>query len=186
MTALHRFRRPEVGLTACICEGFAGRPMQGYCQTPRRLFFLTWDGQQLRTPVGHSGQNTGPQTGAEGPADLDEVYEARFFDEVGELRWLRNPETDGEGTAAWLSKEGAVPSGFTHLDSPTITATHEIRIIAQQRAVLPGIPPDTRASYVIREYFGPAPGQAGEDGNQMVVEQRILRIEPWKEGQTHG
>lgn len=191
MSALYRYQRPRTGLLDCLCEGFAARPLEGYCQTPRHLVFVVWDGRDVQA-LDRADLNQRRTPGPPGASaeDLNQVYEARFFNEQGELRWLRDPEAADTGTAAWASEAETAPPGFAPLpaeppDAFAHLTIHDTRIIAQKRAVLPGIAPDTRACYVVREYFGPAPGTAGEDGNQRLVESRILRIEPWPEVPHH-
>lgn len=81
-----------------------------------------------------------------------------------------------------MSEAEGAPEGFEPLDALAdleVLQEPEGRIAAQTRAELPGISVGERAGYVIREYIGLAPGQAGRDGNFMLVEQRILALEPW-------
>jgi len=190
MTTLYRYRRSGATLADCLAAVAAPAPngaLTGYCHSPRWTRFGTVDVQGslifVRTP--------GPATAD----NLGQIYEARFFCEAGELRWLRDPEGVGTGQAAWVSEIEGAPKDFEALKPFTDleilrdpkTDKPDVRIVAQERAELPGIAPGERAAYVIREYIGPAPGQAGEDGNRMVVEQRILRIAPWTgQENSHG
>lgn len=191
MSTLYRHHRPRAGLLDCLREGFTARRLEGYCQTPRHLFFLVWEGgvlEALDRADPHQGRTPVPPGAS--AEDLNQVYEARFFNKDGELRWLRDPEAADTGTAAWVSEAETAPPGFAPLpgDPPDAFKHLTFRdtvIIAQERAVLPGIPPGTRGCYVLREYFGPAPGMAGEDGNQRLVESRLLRIKPWTEAPHH-
>ncbi len=185
---LYRWRRDRIGLAACLRDCFSGQRLMGWCQTPRHLFLLGWDGAAVLDWTGKA---------LEGPDPLGQVYEARFFhsggDPDGELRWLRDPETDGFGRAAWVSETDRwAPRGFETADVlsdlepldalATPGGTIPNRILIQARAELPGIPPGEPAVYRIREYMGPAPEPAGDHGNWIVVEQRILGIRPLNGG----
>ena len=176
---LYRYQRSGIALAVCLADAFARATLIGYAQTPRRLLFGRWDGA---TFVDAGGR----------PLDLAQAYEARLFCEAGELRWLREPETGAGGRAAWISETDAAPTGFQAIE-PLLQDLEPLdqlgigdglpnRIIAQTRARLPGIAEGQRGAYCIREYIGPAPGEAGRQGNHIVVEQRILGIAVWNEG----
>ena len=178
-TTLYRHQCKAVALTDCLSRSFSKHRLVGYCQTPRRLLFGTWDGA-----VYLDANDT--------ETDLTQVYEARLFSEAGELRWLRDPESDGLGRAAWLSETDDCPEEFSALDALTelgIIDQFQLgssvvpnRVLTQSRAHLPGVPSGQRGVYRIREYIGAAPGEAGTQGNRIIVEQRSLGIEAWTEG----
>jgi len=176
---LYRYQSAAIALADCLAQSFAKRRLLGYCQTPRSLLSGTWDGGAY-------------QDEQDADADLGQVYEARFFSDDGELRWLRDPQTDRLGQAAWLSEIEACPDGFSALDALQELAKIDQfdlrggivpnRILTQSRARLPGVPKGQRGVYRLREYIGPAPGEAGKQGNRIIVEQRILGIAAWVEG----
>jgi hypothetical protein len=171
MTSLYRYRRRDASLSDCLAAVAANAPLHGYCHSPRWTRFGACDGRGLLT---FAGQESGAAT-----APLDQIYEARFFCDSGELRWLRDPESDGTGQGAWVSEVQGVPEGFESIDTLDGLTAMTGQIAIQHRAELPAPLRADPAAYVIREYIARAPGQAGQDGNCMVVEQRILRIAPW-------
>lgn len=164
MTDLYRYRAAGTGLSECLAGAFGGRRLIGFAQSPGRLLWLVWDGQRCD------------------PSGLDQVYEARLFCEQGELRWLRDPESDGAGRAAWVSEQASAPTGFEPI-APALSDLDFVdgRIISYGEDFPGAEVPKTIGAYALREYIGPAPGTAGEDGNRVVVEQRILGIVPREE-----
>jgi hypothetical protein len=184
MTTLYRYSRRDAALGECLAAAAAKANLQGYCHSPRWTRFATCDDKGQLAFV--------PRLGSPDSEALDQVYEARFFCEAAELRWLRDPDGTGNGQAAWVSEAEGAPEGFMPLEKPLDRLTDleilkalETRIAIQPRAELPGIDPGKRGAYRLREYIGLAPGQAGADGNCMLVEQRILGIAPWTEKENN-
>jgi CRISPR-associated protein (TIGR03984 family) len=137
---------------------------------------------------------------------LSYVYEARVFTEQGELRWWNDPATGfGQGQAAYLSEAQRPPDGWP--DCPAVR--HEVvrwpnhyllwgegwdtntrtlaagwsRLAAGRIGTLPvpfgGLQPKERLQLSTVEYFGQAPGLAGEHGNVVVVEERLVKLEKY-------
>ncbi len=156
-TILYRFQRANLTLAHCLTDAFAGRSLLGLLQSPRAWRLATWDGQDA------------------GPLKLDQVYEARLFCEEGELRWLRDPAATGQGRAGWISELAYTPKGFEPVDSRALE-TIDGTILSYAKGFPGADVPDDVAGYTIREYIGSASGMAGEDGNMIVVEHRILRV----------
>ncbi len=156
--ALYRFAHSNLTLEDCLMGSFARLPMQGLAQTPRVWELVEWDGQDLL-----------------GPVDIDQVYEVRLFCAAGELRWLRDAESVGQGRAAWISECADVPEGFAPVDTRELEPL-DGQILSYGDGIAGEPVHDGVAGYAIREYIGQAPGTAGEDGNMIVVEQRILRV----------
>ncbi|WP_374690957.1 CRISPR-associated protein Csx19 [Accumulibacter sp.] len=179
---LYSLRRNGVHLAEALHGVAAGVVLAGLCHSPMRAFFVRWDGGALAPGDG---------------GDLAQVYEARLFAESGELRWLRDPEdAGGRGDAVWLSESPVDRAGWLPLD-PLAGLT----VIAGRR-LLTGVLGEPRESgwsgmhaprhgevavpavgaagerlcLISREYLGAAPGTAGEDGNDLVVEERLLAI----------
>lgn len=157
MTTLHQYHQEKVKLADCLSDSFAGVRLEGFLQTPSRLIWL--DGTQ--NPAGVDG--------------LEQAYEARLFCDRGELRWLRDPESAGDGRAAWLSEQNHAPDAFEELDCIQAEDIIDGQILAYPPNPHDADAPADFGGYAIREYIGYAPGTAGEDGNLMVREQRILR-----------
>lgn len=169
-TTLYRYTHDNIPLTEALNAGWSDARLIGYVQAPDRLVL-----------------DTGPSA-----AQVPGIYEARFFNEEGELRWFHDPAVDAAGRAVWLTEQPRdpvrMPSGFRPLDPLTaLEAIDHLRlggqdrtnqVVLQTRASIPGIPPGERAVYIVREYLGPAPGLAGEDGNWLVIEHRIRGIQP--------
>jgi hypothetical protein len=189
---LHRYKDSKVRLVKCVAEIAPTLTLTGWCATPQRLFCVSVDAHGWRD---HLGQ---PMSAAD--AAIAQVYEACLFHpepgpfEVGallttggELRWLRDPETDGVGRAAWASERDSCPSGFTELPRLVdLTALDQIatpdgtvsnRVLTQTRGRLPGIAVGTRAAWRLREYIGPAPAPAGDQGNRVIVARRLIGID---------
>jgi CRISPR-associated protein (TIGR03984 family) len=182
--------RPKAAIT--LDDGLkpVNRPLTGLCYGPNRCFFVRWKNGALEFPSDDS-KNEWPR-----------VYEARFFDADGELRWWRNPQGRGEGSAVYLSetnrglegwKDQSPSNGLTPVDGGYLLRGERL-----DNAGLPAgwywlssaavgklaVPFDfggcakeiRRLSLCVREYIGLAPGRAGEDGNRAVVEERWLEL----------
>lgn len=178
---LNRFRRENLTLSEAL-QGFG--PHTGLCYSPQAAFFAVWDGQNALTAQGEQLE----------PVD-DQIYEARFFNSEGELRWLRD-SYHATGNAAYLSEASEVPAGWNPL--PSFSAEP---VLGQYR--LRGKPTDDHAppgwsclgeaainTYAIplrlteekfaqvnyREYLGLDPGAAGQDGNVVVLAQIFVEL----------
>jgi hypothetical protein len=162
-----------------------GRDLTGFCMTPAHFVFVRHHTGQLETPE---------------QIDIAQTYEAHFFDGDIELRWLRDPEADGTGTAVCLSdSDPGLSDGWGDVsidDVESLPDSHRLMtgtLTAGQddqpgwrhmnaprhgRVALPLTDArNGRPAYVVREYLGCAGGPAGEDGNRMIVEERIIRID---------
>ena len=182
MKTLHSYRKDNLSLSDALLA-CPKRPLVGYCLTPASFVFARWHGGAVETVQALA---------------IGQVYEARFFDADGELRWLRDPEAGEAGTAVWISEQEAALSGW-------VSAKLDVEPVADARRMMTGtlaypspensgwwemnaprhgkleIPmsdgvPGRRPAYIVREYLGSAPGSAGKDGNLMVVEERIVGI----------
>lgn len=157
----------------------------GYLMSPRGFRFIRWRGGRLE--------------GDTLPSE-EQVIEARLGCPTGELRWLRNPNGKGEGVAVWLTEEQAGPNDWAQvaqrgcqlsrdvlqLLTGTLAGAHPeggpgwslMNAPRHGKVPLPlDARPGERPAMRLREYLGAAPGQAGEDGNQMVIEERLLGLE---------
>lgn len=187
MTMLYTQRRDAVTLNEALAA-LPGQTLVGFCMTPAKFAFARWIGKTVETADS---------------IDLAQVYEARFFNETGELRWLRDPATAGFGTAVWIAETEITLTEWEQpcplpLDVEPILETDAHRLLtgklAEPHESLAGwswmnaprhgkvaVPvsggnSQQRLAYVVREYLGSAPGSAGKDGNKMVVEERIIGI----------
>lgn len=168
----------------------------GLCYTPARCAFALREGGRL---LDHKGR----------PLDPSQVFEARVFGPGGEMRWLRDPERQsGEGRAVYLSEASTGPQGWTSSQMDHLLALENHYLLWGQ--MLPPHPNGAtpRPSWVVlgtarvgtlhvpfsgeltegqglrlvcREYLGPAPGDAGEQGhgNQVVRAERLCGIDPY-------
>lgn len=183
---LYGMRKQGISLAAALHVAAPGFALVGFCASPASAFFARWDGATL-----HPG-DTG---------DLGQVYEARLFAVAGELRWLRDPESaSGLGDAAWLAETAVGLDDWTAL-SPleNLDAIDGQRLLTgvlgrpgedgwsvmnaprHGQVTVPVAFPakdavGRRLAMTVREYLGDAPGSAGEDGNRLVVEERLLSI----------
>lgn len=183
---LYGMRKQGISLAAALHVAAPGLALVGFCASPAAAFFARWDGAML-----HPGD----------AGDLGQVYEARLFAAAGELRWLRDPEdAAGLGDAAWLAETPVERDGWTVL-SPlgNLDALDGQRLLTgvlgergedgwsfmdaprHGRVAVPVTFPaggavGRRLGMTIREYLGDAPGSAGEDGNRLIVEERLLSI----------
>ena len=183
MTTLYTQRRDAVSLINALAA-FPNQPLIGYCMTPAKFVFARWNGTGVETADGMG---------------LDQVYEARFFDKTGELRWLRDPAANGVGSAVWIAESETKLAGWMPVDcldvetlpnsnrllTGTLAESHETlaawRWTNAPRHGKGAVPVSDgnkgqRLAYVVREYRGSAPGDAGKDGNKIVVEERIIEI----------
>jgi CRISPR-associated protein (TIGR03984 family) len=183
---LNGMSKRSIGLAAALQAVASNTALVGFCASPAAIFFVRWDGATL-----HPGD----------AGDLGQVYEARLFAVAGELRWLRDPENAaGLGSAAWLAE---TPLGVD--DWTALSPLRNLDAIDGQRLLtgVLGRPGEAgwsfmnaprhgqvsvpvafpgkdavgrRLAMTAREYLGDAPGSAGEDGNRLVVEERLLSI----------
>lgn len=179
---LYSLIRQEIGLTDALHGAAAGEVLVGFCYSPAHVFFVRWDGGALETGDG---------------GNLAQVYEARLFAEAGELRWLRDPEhVQGHGDAVWLSESPVQRSGWTRLSpleglepiagqrlltgllgKPVKAGWSSMHAPRHGEVAVPAVgAAGQRLCFTLREYLGQAPGTAGEDGNRLVVEERLLSI----------
>jgi hypothetical protein len=93
---MHRARRSQYPWSGS--RGFEPR-LAGLLYTPHWCGLVRWADGRAEMP--------------NESVDLDQVYEARFFNNTLELRWLRDPESNGVGQAACLSEESITPNGWT-------------------------------------------------------------------------
>lgn len=184
MTKLYSWCRDAITLTDALQT--LAKPLTGFCMSPARFCFAHWqDTKQL-------------QLGQDPPA-INQIYEARFFNAELELRWLRDPAGDGTGMAVRLSESDInladwqanvtldvepLPDSYrlmtgtlsTEIDEktqwPLMNAPRHGKVAVPVKSSTTG----GRLAYLVREYLGPAPGKAGEDGNRMVVEERIIEL----------
>lgn len=185
MTKLYTQRNQALTLNDALAA-FPEQILAGFCMTPAQFVFARWDGRAVEAAAG---------------IDLAQVYEARFFNASGELRWLRDPATAGSGSAVWIAETETMLPEWERgqpLDVEPLSEsdTHRLLtgVLAEQHESLAGwrwmnaprhgkvaVPvsggnAEQRLAYVVREYLGSAPGNAGKDGNKMVVEERIIGI----------
>jgi len=115
MTCLYRFTRADVALADCLAQSFSTAKLQGLLQAPREVRLIRWPGLDKQAA----------------DALLPQVYEARLFNEQGELRWLRDPDAAGTGRAAWITEaDVAAPAGFTPIESLTELEIRDARILS--------------------------------------------------------
>lgn len=183
MIKLYTQRHDAVTLNDAL-PAFTGQTFTGFCMTPAKFVFAQWNGNLVETANG---------------IDLAQVYEARFFNESGELRWLRDPATEASGTAVWIAEAELELAGWEKMNPvdveslpdsqrlftgilaephETLTAWSWTNAPRQGKVALPffGGKAGRRLAYMVREYLGDAPGCAGQDGNKMVIEERIVGI----------
>ncbi len=159
---------------------FSDVELTGYVQTPAHFLFCKWNNSTLEFGIA---------------GEPEQIYEAKLFCEAGEFRWVRNPQFGLAGNAAWVSETEKSLSGWepqTPLDvlpidgdrlmTGNVTSAHDrlagwswMDAPRHGKVALPasGI---GRPVFRVREYLGNAPGSAGEDGNRMVIEERITAI----------
>lgn len=197
MKQITLFTFSKAGLTLADALAATGPQMGGapvgLFYTPASCGFATWDGKAFLGPDGRT-------------LDLGGVFEARVFDDKGELRWLMDPESTGRtGQAAFLTEhtslvsgwdDGKVPNAY-RLDNEYLLwgeawdpGTAKLQsgwsCLASRRInTLPvpvaGLKAHDRVRLCTAEYLGPAPGDAGTvHGNTVVIEERLLGLQPVK------
>jgi CRISPR-associated protein (TIGR03984 family) len=158
--------------------------LTGFCASPQAFCFA-----RLRTGVLECAID-----------DRSQIIEARLGNKKAELRWLRDPAGRGEGQAVLLAEiPRSMPHGWAALppleglefwDSRRLltgTLAPESpqpgwRSMNAPRHGVVAVPVGSdqlahkRLKWCVREYLGPAPGSAGEDGNRIVVEERLLGL----------
>lgn len=178
---LYVWRRDAIGLQEAL-EGTGGRRLKGICYAPLACGFAEWIGGRF--------------VAADRRLELEQIFEGRFFDEQGEFRWLRDPAGGGKGTAIYVADQ---TDGFTGLGDPeplpVLGWCDETYLVWGQSCgphddqedwscvssaaigtlLLPvgDLPNGYRVALEVREYFALARGEAGEDGNVVVVEERL-------------
>lgn len=159
--------------------------------TPRACRFAV-----LRAGQGEYPELRAPDaSGSETPLSLDDVFEARVFNEEAELRWLH--EAGARGTAVLLSERQAADlSGFLNEDGVSVIAIDRIEqaylLWGKARGAGAGpsgwsrlyearvgsfwvpldLAPDERGRLVTFEYIA-----AFDHGNAAVAEERLVRLE---------
>jgi CRISPR-associated protein (TIGR03984 family) len=164
----------------------------GLLYTPRWCGLVRWADGRAETP--------------NESVDLDQVYEARFFNNTLELRWLRDPESNGVGQAACLSEESITPNGWTRGsrdelkplpgqyllsgwgckadDLPQGWSLLSNASVGKRTIPLAGVGANMYAVLRYREYLGPPEGEAGEKhGNNAIYDERLLGLDLAKEKQ---
>lgn len=185
ITMLRSWRAEGVTLESAL-SSFAGRALTGLCYGPGFCAWVLWNGDQAQCP--------------EEGFDLGQVFEARFFDAGGELRWLRDPAGEGTGSAVYLSEGTTAPAE----DWMPQTALEDCEVqpgryllwgqgcdtqeslqgwshvsaasIGTRATPVSGLTAGGNVYLDYREYIGRDCGPAGEDGNAAVLEQRFLRL----------
>jgi hypothetical protein len=184
MIRLFSYRKEGLGLADAL-DALGHQTLQGYCITPAAFVFARYVGGSVETVESRP---------------IDQVYEARFFNGDVELRWLREPAGQGCGVAVWLAERPLeLPTDWAVAEMAGLEALPDCGrlmtgTLAQAMAGQPGwhemnaprhgriaVPladgrPGCRPAWILREYLGTAPGTAGEDGNRLVVEERIVGI----------
>lgn len=182
---LHAYHQSGLSLQDALAALPHNATLQGYCISPAAFNFARYAGQLDSVE----------------PLAIDQVYEARFFNAQVELRWLRDPAGGGEGSAVWLAEQPLhLPQGWHAAPLPDLIPLPDSHRVLTGTLASPAdragwqtlnaprhgtlcIPldvpaPGQRPAWRVREYLGPAPGTAGEDGNHMVVEERLIGLEP--------
>jgi CRISPR-associated protein (TIGR03984 family) len=187
---LHAWRKTAVTLT----DALAAIPdeLTGFCASPQAFRFARLRGGTLECAID----------------DTSQIIEARLGNEEAELRWLRDPAGRGEGEVVLLAEtRRSMPDGWASLPAlEGLRACDSLRLLTGTLAPespQPGwramnaprhgvvaVPVGSdqlahkRLKWCVREYLGPAPGSAGEDGNRIVVEERLLGLKMVK-GEQH-
>lgn len=144
------------------------------------------------------------------PLELTHVFEGRIFSERGELRWWNDPATGfGRGKAAYLSEINRSPEGWPHppvgredlFPCPnqyllwgegwkpkkrTLVAGWSCLATGRIGTLMvpfPDLPPKERLQLTTIEYLGLDPGEAGQHGNVVVIEERLLKLEKYEQPQ---
>ncbi len=183
VTMLRSWRAEGLTLEGAL-SSFVGRALTGLCYGPGFCAWALLNGDQAQCP--------------EEGFELGQVFEARFFDADGELRWLRDPAGEGAGSAVYLSEGTTVPAeGWTPQTAIEDCAVQPGRYLlwgqgCDTQEFLQGWSRVSAASIGTRatpvsglvaggnvylcycEYIGRDSGLAGEDGNAAVLEQRFL------------
>jgi len=160
------------------------RGLTGFAFSPARFLFLSYADGKLET----------------GRADdkVDQIYEARLFEpESVELRWLRDPnDSQGRGAAVIVSEQAMQLADWQALPTLSIAMTLDRQRLCEPVAgnpeardawfcfdaprhgalsvPVPTARPGDHLVLKVREYIGDAAGEAGKDGNQQVLEERLL------------
>ena len=183
MTTLYSWQNASCTLQQAL-QAISGEFI-GYCISPQVFRFARCVSGVIETAA---------------PLALDQVYEARFCNANLALRWLRDAAGQGEGTAVLLAEDQACQpadwnalsrlDGLTELDGDRVLTgvlggdadKPGWRLMNAPRHGVLAIPltveasDKSRVAWRGREYIGLAPGRAGEDGNRMVVEERMLGL----------
>ncbi len=186
------FTNNEVGLQDAVRVVAGERALVGFYYAAHATGFVRYE--------------AGAVCSASGVLDLDTVYEARFFDAQGELRWLRIPQRDQSGRAGYLTEsDGDIP-GWDRKEVGKLKGMKDGQYILwgqtaeaddldgawtrlSTAAIGELIVPLTeraggrRAALHYREYFGRATGEAGKDGNCAVLAERLTGLAMVGEGQ---
>ena len=141
-----------------------------------------------------------------GDADAS-IYEARVFNDRGELRWWRDPEDSaGRGRAVYITEDASpalllgqqsepwhvMPSSESfRIDNQYVLWGEQMGLpgllegwscVAESRIgslIVPvgGLAPGERVKLPTFEYLGRDPGLAGAHGNVTVLDERLLGLE---------
>jgi len=196
VTELYTYHKDKLSLTEVVQLPLAEGTL-GLFYTPKQCQFGRWDNGKISDAEGN-------------PLVLEQVFEARLFHPTAELRWLREPSTDGLGSAVYLfDNKPKTQTTFNGWQTQTLndltlqtnqyllwgenwemadstagwSALAGVRI-GQMWVPLQNLEKNQRVCLKTLEYVGlpcHADGKltlAGEYGNQVVVEERWLSLEP--------
>ena len=170
-----------------VLQAFADRTMFGLIYTP------SWCGL---TRLSGGAVDAGPVR-----LDLAQPFEARFFNQDLELRWLRKPEGQGEGRAVCLAEDSQTLPDWDRLEPVQgIESLKGQYLLAGQGCPADHLPPDwsalstaaigtwsvpladlangARAVLQYVEYLGPA---GDVDGNWAVIDERLVGLAKYAE-----
>lgn len=199
MTELYTYHKDSLPLQEVIQLPLAAGTL-GLFYAPKQCQFGRWENGTVSDAQGH-------------PFALEQVFEARLFHPTAEVRWLRDPYSNGLGRAVYLmDKEHQNQTAFTgkgwqtqtlgglvpqdnqymlwgeHWETDDSTAGWSALAttrIGKLPVPLPNLTKNQRVCLKTVEYVGfscHADGRltlAGEYGNQVVVEERWLTLEPF-------
>lgn len=135
--------------------------------------------------------------------DLAGIYECRFFSKNGEMRWRMDPNSEEDlGTLLIICESEKPPTGFTERATGLISLPNQYLVWGAAEAgdtpetllinhrtppmdhPLQQAKPGERLRLDTREYFGPAQGEAGKQGNWVFKEERLIGFSVDKESSS--
>jgi CRISPR-associated protein (TIGR03984 family) len=190
---LYRVIKERISLDEAL-QAFGERVAIGLLYAPHACVFMCWrQGRLVPSPDSRF-------------PPLSEAYEARVFDETGELRWLRDPGSDTSGYAVYLTEDAevwkergsVVPiAELERLDNRYLLWGERSKnlkspspdgwvCLSTARLGTLWVPPVVELNAAQRigletvEYLGLDSSPAGTvHGNTVVREERLLRLVPW-------